>query len=1019
MAVVFHQNMLVLLRLLGAPPAWAASAVESSITPLISFPWIIILTLSVSFILLFRNTATYFTRFAAGLRFAGLYPLASRRKSSETSKIFLRKTSTLGRDSRRSVGLIASSSLQSILTRKNSVIDLLHKVASASNAASSSHEVMKYCLKLVCEFIHWPIGHIYLPDPRTAELISSGIWYLEDASRHEIFRMMRSEVHLAHGYGLSGRAWAKRQPEWIEDVAEEKDCPRSKIAKQVRVHAAFAAPILAGDEVVAVMEFFSSEPMGPDSLLLDMVGQIGLQLGRVIERERADKALKESEDQFRALSSVATEGVVIHVNGVITELNEAAGRMLGGKANEFIGTRVVDILLPEGREAVSEFMKRGIKSRWQGGLQGKDGQIRYVEANAKTVVYRGQSARVALLRDISEEKQKKEALQESEQRFRNLSDAAFDGVIVSEGGTVVDVNERFLKLFGYDNKDEVIGMRSTDFVTPQGKVVVEEKVSSRSETPYEVVGIRRDGTLIDLEVCGRDVRYQGKRARVAALRDITERKAAESVLKASETRFRLLFDNNPQPMWVYDRITERFLEVNESATRIYGYDRAEFLALKLMDIQYPPTETLATADKLGRPSPGSCDSRAERTHRLKNGNFIQVEATFHPMVFEGRDAMLMVNQNITERKEAERALKDSEERFRLLSESAFEAVIIHKDYSVVEANQAFVKMFGYEDLAELKQVAVLDLVQPSYREMVRNKVDTGDSGRYEMEMVTKDGRSLVVEVRGRAIPYAGGIARVATLNDITERKRTEEMLRLRADELARSNRELEQFAYVASHDLQEPLRMISSYIDLLSRRYRGVLDGDADEFIGFAVDGAKRMKQQIDDLLAYSRVNRMGTAFIPLQCSDVIESVLANLRLAIEESRAEITVGALPSLMGDAVQLAQVFQNLLSNAIKFRKPSNVCISIDSEDNDKEWIISVKDNGIGIDMEYSERIFLIFQRLHTVSEYPGTGIGLAICKKIIERHGGRIWVESKNGEGSTFRFTIPKPVSNRAKTINYA
>jgi PAS domain S-box-containing protein len=247
----------------------------------------------------------------------------------------------------------------------------------------------------------------------------------------------------------------------------------------------------------------------------------------------------------------------------------------------------------------------------------------------------------------------------------------------------------------------------------------------------------------------------------------------------------------------------------------------------------------------------------------------------------------------------------------------------------------------------------------------------------------------------------------AIVRDITERKEAELALEAKAEELARSNQELEQFAYVTSHDLQEPLRMVSNYTQLLGRRYKDKLDPDANEFIDFAVDGAKRMQELIHDLLAYARVGTRGKEFKSVAAATVVSDALANLSSAIEDSGAEVVVDTLPTIVGDASQLGQVFQNLIGNALKFTRPGYPpVVNVSAARIEGAWEFSVADNGIGIEPRFFDRIFQMFQRLHTRQEYPGTGIGLALCKKIVERHSGRIRVESTPGEGARFSFTIP-------------
>ncbi|AHG89452.1 PAS sensor protein [Gemmatirosa kalamazoonensis] len=272
----------------------------------------------------------------------------------------------------------------------------------------------------------------------------------------------------------------------------------------------------------------------------------------------------------------------------------------------------------------------------------------------------------------------------------------------------------------------------------------------------------------------------------------------------------------------------------------------------------------------------------------------------------------------------------------------------------------------------------------------------------------KNGDEFPAEVAISKVSVDGRIMYNAVVRDVTARKHYEAELRARGEALERSNAELEQFAYVASHDLQEPLRMVASYTQLLARRYEGKLDAQADKYIHFAVDGAQRMQTLINDLLALSRVGTQGKPFRPVDVNEVVRRALRWLDAAMADSGGTVDVGPLPTVLGDAGQLEQLFQNLLANALKFRRPGVAPrATVVAEPDGASWRFAVRDNGIGFEQEFAEQIFVVFQRLHTRAEYDGTGVGLAICKKIVERHGGRIWAESAPNEGTTFYFTLPR------------
>ena len=360
----------------------------------------------------------------------------------------------------------------------------------------------------------------------------------------------------------------------------------------------------------------------------------------------------------------------------------------------------------------------------------------------------------------------------------------------------------------------------------------------------------------------------------------------------------------------------------------------------------------------------------------------------------------------------QRVLRRSEERFRAMVQNAGDVIaIIDAGGAMRYLSPSIHPVLGHraEELIGQGLFTYLpdDEVVAAQRMLAEALDNPARSYSHELRFRHADGswRSLSVIVNNLlALPSVGGI--VVNARDVTESRRVERALRERAAALARSNAELEQFAYVASHDLQEPLRMITSYTQLLARRYRGKLDADADEFITHAVEGAARMQCLIDDLLTYSRVGTTRRKLAPTDCKGVLSQALANLEVAIAGSGATVTHGPLPRVMGEAGQLTQLFQNLIGNAIKYRGREAPRVRVSAEHQGDDWVFAIRDNGIGIDPQYAERIFLIFQRLHTRAEYPGSGIGLAVCKKIVECHGGRIWVESAEGQGATFFFTLP-------------
>ena len=502
---------------------------------------------------------------------------------------------------------------------------------------------------------------------------------------------------------------------------------------------------------------------------------------------------------------------------------------------------------------------------------------------------------------------------------------------------------------------------------------------------------------------------QGKvRGAVGSFLDITERKRAGAELRQAGAYNRSLIEASLDPL-VTVAPDGKITDVNKATEQVTGLTREELIGTDFSGYFTDPQKARAGYQQVFRE--GSVQDY-ELGIRHRDGRVTPV--LYNASLYRDEKGKVIgvfaAARDITKRKRAEAELRQAGAYNRSLIEASLDPLVtIAPDGKITDVNKATEQVTGLTR-EELIGTDFSDYftdpekARAGYQQVFRE----GSVEDYELGIRHRDGR--VTPVLYNASLYrdeAGQVVGVfAAARDISELKRATETLKEYSAELARSNADLQQFAYVASHDLQEPLRMVASFTQLLAKRYQGKLGSDADEFIGYAVDGARRMQTLISDLLAYSRVGSRGKEFASIQCENVLQEVLANLQTAIEETSAVVTHDALPTVWADSSQLAQVFQNVIGNALKFHGPELPRVHVSAERDGGDWRFAVRDNGVGIDPQYAERIFVIFQRLHPARDYPGTGMGLAIAKKIVERHGGRIWVESEPGKGSTFCFTIP-------------
>jgi PAS domain S-box-containing protein len=803
------------------------------------------------------------------------------------------------------------------------------------------------------------------------------------------------------------------------------------------------ARILRGEKLRDVEICLSSVPNGwqrifnyGGTLVHDAVGKpfmAVVTIGDITKRKKAEQELKDNEHRFRTLIEYGSDSIaLIDKDNKILYLSPSVKNVEGYEPEELLGRSGIELTHPDDLPLVEKTVKELMENPgkpvpviWR--RKHKNGNWIWLEGIATNLLDDpAVGAIVTNYRDVTERIKADEALRNSEHRFRSLIEYGADSILmVDKDNKVIYVSPSVQASEGY-TPEEVMGKDRLEHVHPDDIPMVLEtrkKLMANPGKPFPLVWRRKhkDGQWRWLEgVVTNFLDDPAVGATVNNYRDITERKKAEEKLRESESRYRLLFENNPFPMWVYDLETLGFLAVNDAAALHYGFSREEFLSMSIKDIR-PPEDVAALLENISQPLE-KIDTPDVWKHRKKDGTIIEVEVTSHELLFDGKVSRLVLANDVTERKVAEEALRESEAKFRTVAETASDAIItIDENSNILFVNPAAEKIFGYateEMLGQPLPMLMPSRFQKSHREGVGRFIRTGERNISWKSVLHKQGHEIPLELSFAEYSKEGLRFITSIIRDITERQKAENEIRQlnenleqrvaqRTLELEAVNNELEAFSYSVSHDLRAPLRAIDGFSLALLEDYGDKFDPTGQNYLERVRAGSQRMANLIDDMLTLSRITRSEIDRKSVDLSKLASEVTERLHESRPDRAVSFNIQPGITAVGDERLLRIALENLLGNAWKFTSKCESAEISFGENGSGKTEFFVSDNGAGFDMAYADKLFGAFQRLHSTNEFEGTGIGLATVQRIIHRLGGEIRAESKVGEGASFFFTLDR------------
>ncbi|HSJ11860.1 MAG TPA: PAS domain S-box protein [Gillisia sp.] len=883
----------------------------------------------------------------------------------------------------------------------------VYKLINSLGHSASLESGFRKTIKLISKFLHfdaaeaWEVGY-----NNTTLLRSAGY---KDPSENMFSNAEKSTFDI--GEGLPGTTWKKGKIQIWHNLDNDDRFLRKESFSKRKLDMGIGVPIIFNEGVIAVLTFFgrSREHHGVNTKAV--LRRLAFQISNDVQRKITENRLNDLFEHSPNLIAVVGK------DGYLKKVNPAFTRVFGYREDELLGNPLVSFLHPAEKEATLARLKEvteGLPPRsFQNRCLTKEGEWKWISWTPSFLLEKGIVH--VFGNDVTTIKSTNLELL----KYKNIIESSRDGIgLYSVGSREVFLNKAFKEILGYEEA-ELTGENSME------KVYVDINLASRI---FEILisgnywegdlQLRsKSGSILDYYFSGGPI-YNQKMELIAVFAihtDISERKTYEAALKNYGARIENILESITDGFFSLDSSWE-VTYWNNTAEKLLGVSREDILNKNLWD-HFPAAKTLLFYSKY-------VEAMEMQKKMFFEEYFEPLEVWFEVNVYPADNGISVFFKDITDRKKADMEIKLAKDRYDLVARATREAVYDWNiESNVLIWSDSYYEIYGYPKISPEDALKQWELnIHPQDRESVIEKLNrslnsTEEEWNCEYRLLQTDKKIAVILERGFILRDNTGKAlrMIGSLQDITELTQNERALEelnfkleKHSQELAMSNAELEQFAYIASHDLQEPLRMVTGFLTQLQRKYDEQLDDKARQYIYFATDGAVRMRQIILDLLDYSRVGRINYGYEDIDLNILLKDIIKLHENLIKESGTQIEYNDLPVIRAAAIPLQRVLSNLITNSIKYAKNGiSPLIGIQVIDKIKKWEIIVSDNGIGIDELFQDKIFIIFQRLHSRDQYSGTGIGLAICKKIVENHGGKIWVVSKEGEGSTFHFTIPK------------